>query len=209
MSDFPLLQTTREDLNFLKHRWLDLVGQYGGTDAAKERWFVTLSERYSERSRFYHNLHHIAEMLRLLDSLVGAQDIEAVSVAAWFHDAVYDTWKSDNEERSADLASQALGELWARAETVAEVRQLILATKKHEGEGFRPSARLFLDADLSILGAGEEVYLQYSEAIRRVKLRQHIYIKPRRAMRIVQCLDSVGILDSSPSLYRAWICCLP
>src|SRR5215218_8533332 len=120
MSDLPLLQTTRDDLNYLKDRWLGLVRPYGGTEVAKEQWFVFLSDSYCEGDRFYHNLHHIAEMLRLLEPLLGAQAMEAVSIAAWFHDAIYDTRKSDNEERSTGLAAQALDELGAPAATVAE-----------------------------------------------------------------------------------------
>jgi predicted metal-dependent HD superfamily phosphohydrolase len=167
MSDLSLLQPTREDLSFLHEQWVSLAGQYGAPRAAQERWFASIAQRYSEDTRFYHNLHHISEMLRLVDSYRGIRDKDAVSFAAWFHDAIYKTRKSNNEEKSAILATKALSELGAAAETVTEVEQLVLATKRHESECLRPDAMIFLDADLSILGAAEEVYLQYSAAIRK------------------------------------------
>lgn len=61
----------------------------------------------------------------------------------------------------------ALDELGVPLLKIALVRRLILATKRHEAEGDPSDVGLFLDADLSILGADEETYTAYSEAVRR------------------------------------------
>jgi predicted metal-dependent HD superfamily phosphohydrolase len=109
----------------------------------------------------------VAEVLRLLGQFeADVVDYDALRFAAWFHDAVYDTRGDTNEEESAALAVQALGELMMPPPKLDLVRRLILATKRHEAEGDLPGLGLFLDADLSILGADEETYLAYSEAIR-------------------------------------------
>ncbi len=130
--------------------------------------FSSLVERYSESNRHYHNLRHIAELLRLIGSVKDeAQSYDAVCFAAWFHDCVYDTRKNDNEERSAEFAARALNELSVPSDIKNDVQELILATKKHALENFSPHAALFLDADLSILGAPEKIYSQYGEAIRK------------------------------------------
>jgi predicted metal-dependent HD superfamily phosphohydrolase len=168
MSTHPALQATESDLQFLNDGWRALAGGYGGDDGAAERWLDLLTLGYTGPGRHYHNLHHVAEMLRLLEPFEpDTADYAAVRFAAWFHDAVYDTRKNTNEDESAALAEQALGELQVPPPCVALTRQLILATKGHEAEGGPPDLGLFLDADLSILGAPGETYLAYSEAIRQ------------------------------------------
>lgn len=161
------LQVTEADLRFLNGGWQALANTYGGGEAA-DRWLGVLTGRYSGPDRHYHNLRHVAEVLRLLEQFGGmAADYDALRFAAWFHDAVYDTRKQSNEEESAALAGRALEEMEVPTSKIGLVRRLVLATKKHEAEGGLPDVGLFLDADLSILGADEETYLVYSEAIRR------------------------------------------
>jgi predicted metal-dependent HD superfamily phosphohydrolase len=167
MSIRHALQVTASDLQFLNSGWQALTSTYGGGGTA-DRWLGVLIKRYSGRDRHYHNLRHVAEVLRLLEQFGAmAADHAALRFAAWFHDAVYDTRKETNEEESAALAGQALGEMKVPASKIDLVRRLILATKGHKPESDTPDLGLFLDADLSILAADEETYIAYSEAIRR------------------------------------------
>jgi predicted metal-dependent HD superfamily phosphohydrolase len=164
MSSRPTLQVTESDLRYLSAGWRAAAG----ADGAADRWLDVLTRQYSGPDRHYHNLHHVAEMLRLLEQFEGVNgDHAAVRFAAWFHDAVYDTRSMTNEEQSAALAGRALEELGVPPESIESARRLILATRRHEAEGDVPDLNLFLDADLSILGAEWETYLAYSEAIRR------------------------------------------
>jgi predicted metal-dependent HD superfamily phosphohydrolase len=89
---------------------------------------------------------------------------EEAELALWFHDAVYRSWRRDNEVQSAALAARTLHA--APAETVERIRQLILATTHRDG-GFPGDTALVLDVDLSILGAPAKVYAQFERAIRR------------------------------------------
>ena len=105
-------------------------------------------------------------MLRLINSYKEQiQDDESVCFAIWFHDVIYDTRRSDNEEQSAKFAQRALLKLNAPPEVIGCAKQLILATKKHRAEALGADAEVFLDADLSILGTSEQVYLEYSKAL--------------------------------------------
>jgi predicted metal-dependent HD superfamily phosphohydrolase len=168
MSTRPALQVTESDLRFLNSGWRAPASGYGGGGEAADRWLDALTLAYSGPGRHYHNLHHVAEMLRLLEQFESdAADYAAVRFAAWFHDAVYDTRSDANEEESAALAGRALGELKVPPPSITLTRRLILATKRHEAGADLPDAGLFLDADLAILGAADETYLAYSEAIRR------------------------------------------
>ncbi|MCI0336572.1 MAG: hypothetical protein L0226_03275, partial [Acidobacteria bacterium] len=91
----------------------------------------------------------------------------ALCFAIWFHDAVYNTRKRDNEELSAELAAEKLSQFKIPVETIELVRQMVLATKEHRNHGFSEDINFFLDFDLSILGSEDQVYQSYSEAIRK------------------------------------------
>lgn len=168
MSTRHALRVNESDLLFLSSGWRALAGACGTDGGPADSWLAVLTRNYSDPGRHYHNLHHVAEMLRLLEQFESdAADYTAVRFAAWFHDAVYDTRSSTNEEESAALAGRAMAELGVPPERAEAARRLILATKRHEADGDVPDLGLLLDADLSILGADEETYLAYSRAIRR------------------------------------------
>src|SRR5689334_15382646 len=58
-----------------------------------------LLARWREPHRHYHTDEHLAFMLEIIDRHADlADDADAVRLAAWFHDAVYDPRAADNEE---------------------------------------------------------------------------------------------------------------
>ncbi len=69
-----------------------------------------LVRAYAAPERHYHNLAHIEAMLELhaQRTRTHCPIRQAVEAAIWFHDAVYDTRRHDNEERSAQLAADRL-----------------------------------------------------------------------------------------------------
>lgn len=155
------------DIAFLKGQWDDLLSFYSTDPSIKDNAFAMLEGRYSEKSRFYHNLSHVKALLNLLATLDDKiQHQNAIRFSTWFHDVVYDTKRNDNEEESARLTSEMLGKLQVSMETIEFVMDLILATKSHSGKNLSADAQLFLDADLSILGMHAETYQRYSQAIR-------------------------------------------
>jgi predicted metal-dependent HD superfamily phosphohydrolase len=165
-----LLQVTDEDLSFLRHNWQDLASRYASDNAQAENLFATLCKMYSAKNRFYHNLHHVVEMIRLIDSFGDLiKDRDRLYFATWFHDAVYNSKSNSNEEKSAALAGKELTKLFVPVDSVKAVQDLILKTKTHDPDGNDQAgdSSLFLDADLSILGASSELYSQYSGAIRK------------------------------------------
>lgn len=155
-----------ERLDMLQTQWVRFVGGLGVSPAAAYPVFDRLVAVHSEPHRQYHNLEHVAEVLKVTGRLAKfVDDPAAVQLAAWFHDAVYNPTAHDNEERSAELARACLGEMGiaGEAEWVAE---LILATAHHDTLG-DADTDVLLDADLAIFGAGEARYLRYADAIRR------------------------------------------
>ena len=142
----------------MRDRFLAPALRHGAAADVAERWWRELETRYSEPHRHYHTLRHIEEMLDLLPHAD-----ETVLMAVWFHDAIYGG--QQNEERSAELARQALTEL--RFPSIDVVEQLILATKTHGPSQVDPRFQPFLDADLAILGSAPARYDEYAAQIRR------------------------------------------
>lgn len=132
----------------------------------------TLSGLYQAQDRHYHGLAHIEAMLALADNYQALlHDAEAVEAAIWFHDAIYDSRAKDNEARSAALAEK---ELAGRTNTkrIDRITAMIIATATHElprlaDEDALRDAALFLDMDLSILGAEPDAFDAYEGAVRR------------------------------------------
>lgn len=111
--------------------------------------------------RGYHDLQHLADVLDRIAELGGADNRELV-LAAWFHDAVYDGAR-DDEERSAALASV---ELAASGVDVDEVVRLVLVTSSHAPEEGDVAGEMLSDADLGILAAPPERYAAYVAGVR-------------------------------------------
>jgi predicted metal-dependent HD superfamily phosphohydrolase len=156
---------TREQLGTA---WRRLLLPFAVAEDAAATAFTDLVNRYGEAGRHYHNLRHLAEVLAVVDGLADESgDASAVRLAAWFHDAVYDSRAKDNEERSADLAETVLGGFGLPGALVANVRRLVLLTKTHAADPGDGDGHVLLDADLAILGADEGRYGEYAGAIRR------------------------------------------
>ena len=127
--------------------------------------FDRLAELYRSPGRHYHTDVHVTECLRALD---GHRDLaerpDEVELAIWFHDAIYDTRRSDNEDASALLALECLGPLGVREDSLDRLAQLIRWTQRHDAQG--RDGELLIDIDLGILGQAPEVFARYDAAIR-------------------------------------------
>ncbi len=138
-------------------------------DAANsEKTFNLLHDLYCEKHRAYHNLNHINFLLKLFrqfDEYI--EDKECVFFTIWFHDAICDPQKNDNEQRSAELAAQCLQKISMPKDKITKIEKIILATEKHLCENLDSDGKLFLDFDLAILGSGDDIYDEYAKAIRR------------------------------------------
>jgi predicted metal-dependent HD superfamily phosphohydrolase len=131
-----------------------------------EQVIEQLRQRYREPQRHYHTLEHIDELLALLTAAgAHARRPERIEWAIWFHDAVYDPTRSDNEAKSADLARELLQGQLEPAEIEA-IAAMVLSTADHQWRDGQPDSALFLDLDLSILGAAPARYDAYLAQVR-------------------------------------------
>jgi predicted metal-dependent HD superfamily phosphohydrolase len=150
----------------LPEAWLRTAARVGARgDVAQVG--AELLGRYAEEHRRYHDLAHLDDVLRGVDDLAAhAADADAVRLAAWFHDAVYDPTAGDNEERSARLAEDALTRLRLADDLVAEVARLVRLTATHAAAPGDRNAAVLCDADLAILAADPGRYARYAQAVR-------------------------------------------
>jgi predicted metal-dependent HD superfamily phosphohydrolase len=145
---------------------MDLLSRWPLPDALDVR--DALLETYAEPSRGYHDLRHLSEVLDRLGELAAhtAYDRQAVVLAAWFHDGVYDG-RPEAEERSAQWAARVLTEAGVARRTVAEVARLVRLTEDHRPRPDDLNGAVLSDADLAILASPPERYAQYVADVRR------------------------------------------
>jgi predicted metal-dependent HD superfamily phosphohydrolase len=146
-----------------EERWTEtgsLMGHQLGEDLLAE-----LVARYAEPHRAYHNLGHVLDCLQEAKTVRDQLDSPAAAeLALWYHDAIYDPHRADNEERSAAMASERLAALPGALQS--RVVGLVLATK-HDAPPTSLDQALIVDIDLSIFGASEARFEAYDAAIRR------------------------------------------
>lgn len=148
----------------LSQRFLSLLAKMGVEVDVAERAWSSLRSRYSEANRFYHNLDHIAAMLRRFNEVKSADT--SIEFAIWYHDVVYDPRAVDNEEKSADFFRDDLGSILPVAFT-EKVCRLIMATDHRTPSSGDVDESLIRDIDLSILSEKSEIYHKYAKAIRQ------------------------------------------
>jgi predicted metal-dependent HD superfamily phosphohydrolase len=154
-----------------------------GVDRIERADFRSLVEAYRAPDRYYHTLSHIAACLDALDGVANlAQHPAEIAVALWFHDAVYDTHRTDNEERSAVWAREYLTGALAH-DAIDRIEAMILATRHTEHTAPGDTA-LMVDIDLGILGQPVRVFDRYDAAIRReyAWVSDEAYREGRRAV---------------------------
>lgn len=124
-----------------------------------------LRARYAEAHRRYHTVEHLEEVLAVVADLGGS---EAVELAAWFHDAVYDATAphGESEARSAALAVEQLTALGREPALVEEVERLVLLTAGHDVAPGDADGAVLADADLAVLGADPDRYARYARDVR-------------------------------------------
>lgn len=146
-------------------RWLLTWAELDLSPAAEE--WPALQARMTEKHRAYHNLQHLRECFYWLHQAREFMAAPAeVELAIWYHDAVYASSRSDNEEQSAELAGQALRASGAAADVIDRIRRHILATKQHL-PGAEGDTAWMIDIDLAILGADEARFAEYEQQVRR------------------------------------------
>ncbi|UOQ72756.1 HD domain-containing protein [Hymenobacter cellulosilyticus] len=120
---------------------------------------TALFEEKLPKSLVYHSFKHTATTVKEAKALgeateLSPEDLEALVLAAWFHDAGYTEVYDGHEYRSMELAEQWLREQGYPADRIALVKDIIRATHRNE-TAKTELQQLLVDADMSSMGKEE------------------------------------------------------
>lgn len=153
-------------MSALKHTFLNLVSCYSDDNQLAETLWVEIYQKYSDRNRHYHTLSHLDSMYSLLHEIKNEiKDWDSMLFALFYHDIIYNSARSDNEEKSAELAEKRLQELSFPTHRIEKSVSMILATIEHLMTD-DTDIDYFTDADVSILGQNWDLYSEYAKQVR-------------------------------------------
>ncbi|MNV13052.1 hypothetical protein D3C71_1036790 [compost metagenome] len=151
----------------LKQTFTQLALSYSDNEMLIEELWLEIETHYSGKKRYYHTLRHLEHLLEQLTVVKSEiRNWKTVLFTLFYHDVVYDALKSDNEEKSVELAVKRMQQLHVPPELIESCKEQILATKSHVKSG-NDDTNYFTDADLSVLGQSWEVYSVYSKNVRK------------------------------------------
>jgi predicted metal-dependent HD superfamily phosphohydrolase len=129
--------------------------------------FNELDRLYSEKKRKYHNWKHIDDgLLEFKEAKHLAENPDAVELAFFYHDAIYDSKAKDNEEKSAELMFHACIDSQLKIDFINHAKSLVMITKQHLAPK-DVDEMLMIDLDLSIFGKPEKIFDEYEKNIRK------------------------------------------
>lgn len=152
-------------------------------------------DRYTQEHRVYHGLDHMEHLLVCMEDMnimyeLGDSDYTNLQLGVWYHDFVYDVGSNKNEESSAIIATDRLGE--------SPVPNMVRITKAHLApKTFLESC--LLDADLSGLGYPWPIY---SHNARSVKAEYSAF--PNAVWEKGRIAFLEKMLDRSVIFYSSW-----
>lgn len=156
---------------------------------------------YAEPQRHYHSLQHLRECLEALEtSLHLAQQPAEVELALWFHDAVYALQRSDNEQKSADWARDALLAAALPPVLCQRVHDLVMATR-HSAAPEATDEQLLVDIDLGILAAPATRFAEYERQIRAEYAFVPGWIFRRKRRAVLQSFLDRSHIYSTPHFF--------
>jgi len=151
----------------LRNIFIELLEYYKvNSDKAIQLW-EEIEAKHSESTRHYHSLNHLLDLYKQLSTIKESiEDWHVILFTLFYHDIIYNARKTNNEEKSAELARKRMEQVGVPEVDIQCCVNQILATKSH-GISLDSDTNLFTDADLSILGREWEVYDTYCKNVRK------------------------------------------
>ena len=151
----------------LKETFIELVTKYTDNESLVNELWAEVEKNYSNKKRYYHNLQHLENLLVQLTEVKGEiQNWNIILFTLFYHYVIYNPLKSDNEEKSADLAEKRIKQLAFSEAEIKLCKNQIHATKTHI-KSTDNDTNYFTDVDLSILGQSWEAYSHYYKNVRK------------------------------------------
>jgi predicted metal-dependent HD superfamily phosphohydrolase len=179
----------------LKEIYTNLLLEIGFNPNEINSLWLNLEKAYSKKSRYYHNLTHLEEMvfwfLKYKEQL---QQPNEVLYSIFYHDYVYKVTRKDNELKSAEHAILLLKPNHQLNKQL--VFDLIVATQLHQHNENEDSNWL-IDFDLKILSKDWEDYKTYCQQIRKeYNIYPDFLYNPGRKKALAHFLENENIYQT-------------
>ncbi len=173
----------------LDELWYDSWRALGAHDDGQATFELLLSA-HNDSARRVHTAQHLLDCFSTLKRWhKETQFFHQVAMAIWFHDALFDPQRHDNEARSARLANDRLSAAAVAPEVVQRIRELIISTRPGEQLHNR-EARLLHDIDRAVFGSSTEHYNRYERNLRYENMHIGDFIYRRKRIEQLQLLLS-------------------
>ncbi|TRX37228.1 hypothetical protein FNW52_04500 [Flavobacterium sp. ZT3R18] len=157
--------------------------------------WLDLEKAYSAKSRQYHNLNHLKEMIELFDRHHSSlKNPNEVLYSIFYHDYIYKATRKDNELKSAEYALAILPNAISLNKQL--VFDAICATQLHQHNKIE-DINWLIDFDLKILSKDWKNYQMYCNQIRKeYKMYPNILYKPGRRKALGHFLEQEFIYNT-------------
>jgi len=187
----------------LQQKYTELLLKIGFPKNDIHQNWLDLEKAYSKKSRHYHNLTHIKDMVYSYEKYSGQlQFPNEVLYSIFYHDYIYVSSKKDNELKSAEYAIKILpNNANLNSKMVFEA---IVATQLHQHND-NEDINWLIDFDLKVLARDWEDYKIYFEQIRKeYRIYPDFIYKPGRAKALKHFLENEFIFqtDEFRNLYE-------
>lgn len=179
----------------LKQKFRELLTNIGFEEKEIQRNWFDLEKAYSHKSRHYHNLTHISDMVECFETYADQlQFPNEVLFAVFYHDYIYKSSKKDNELKSAEFALSILPENISFDKQF--VFDAICATQLHAHNTIE-DINWLIDFDLKVLARDWDDYQIYFEQIRKeYRIYPDFLYKPGRAKALKHFLENDFIFQT-------------
>lgn len=179
----------------LQEIYSELLSNIGFSANDIQKNWLDLQKAYSKKSRHYHNLTHIKDMIECYETYFDKlQNPNETLFSIFYHDYVYKSSKKDNELKSAEYALSIL------SENIQLDKQLVFdaicATQQHQHNEVE-DINWLIDFDLKILARDWDDYKIYFEQIRKeYRIYPDFLYKPGRAKALKHFLEHEFIFQT-------------
>ncbi|WP_119792236.1 HD domain-containing protein [Flavobacterium anhuiense] len=180
----------------LKEIYSDLLLNIGFSANEIQQNWLDLEKAYSKKSRYYHNLTHLKEMVDSFEIYKDKlQKPDEILFSIFYHDFIYSASKKDNELKSAEYALSILSENSILNKQL--VFDAICATQQHQQNAIE-DINWLIDFDLKILAKDWEDYQIYFDQIRKeYRIYPDFLYKPGRAKALKHFLENNFIFQTN------------
>lgn len=155
---------------------------------------LDILSKYDESHRFYHTRKHLSEIMDYINGCVDdltEDELDILSVCVYFHDAIYNPKKDNNEKKSVDL----MNEYTKIPEDIRKKSKSIIMDTASSTEPTEKLSRLFWLADRSIFNKDLTELIEYENNI--FKEYQHVPYNIYKEKRIEFLKTCIGTYVTS------------